>query len=403
MPLIAHEQTIGLLVVGSLTDIPVTTLRILSAIGEIAANALYRSILYDQTERRLQWLSASRSIDQAISNSLDLYTTLNIVLDKAINHLKVDAADILLLKESNRLVYAAGRGFKTSTAGKTSLMVGQIQAGRAALERRTILISDYESTAGWSCELMKLEGFRGYCAVPLIAKGQLKGVIEVFDHRPFTVDSEWVEFLESLAGQAAISIDNASMLETIQRTNMEMAVAFDATLEGWARAIELRNKDMPGHTKRIADLTQRLALEMGVDYRELIHIRRGALLHDVGALMVPERIIHKTGPLTPREQKIMAQHPEHSLDMLSPIGFLRPALDIPYCHHENWDGSGYPRGLKGDEIPLAARIFAVADVWEALTHDNAFRKAWNQRDALNHIVEQEGGNLTLAWWPLSPS
>ena len=171
---------------------------------------------------------------------------------------------------------------------------------------------------------------------------------------------------------------------------MEMAVAFDATLEGWARAIELRNKDIPGHTKRIADMTQRLALEMGVDYRELIHIRRGALLHDVGALMVPERIIHKTGPLTPREQKIMAQHPAHSLEMLSPIGFLRPALDIPYCHHENWDGSGYPRGLKGDEIPLAARIFAVADVWEALTHDTAFRKAWNQQDTLNHIVEQEG-------------
>ena len=206
VPLIAHEQTIGLLVVGSLTEIPVTTLRILSAIGEIAANALYRSILYDQTERRLQWLSASRSIDQAISNSLDLHTTLNIVLDKAISHLKVNAADILLLKESNRLVYAAGRGFKTSTASKTSLMVGQIQAGRAALERRTILISDYESTTGWNCELMKLEGFRGYCAVPLIAKGQLKGVIEVFDHRPFTVDLEWVAFLELLAGQAAISI-----------------------------------------------------------------------------------------------------------------------------------------------------------------------------------------------------
>jgi PAS domain S-box-containing protein len=390
VPLIAHEQTIGLLVVGNRTEIPITTPQILSAIGEIAANALYRSILFDQTERRLQWLSAARSIDQAISNSLDLHTTLNIVLDKAISHLKVNAADILLLKEGNRLVYAAGRGFRTSTASKTSLMVGQIQAGKAALERRTVLISDYESTAGWSCELMKQEGFRGYCAVPLIAKGQLKGVIEVFDRRPFTVDSEWVEFLESLAGQAAISIDNASMLETIQKTNMEMTVALDATLEGWSHAIEMRNKDMPGHTKRIADLTQRLALEMGMDYRELIHIRRGALLHDVGTLMVPERIIHKAGSLTPREQKIIAQHPSYSLDMLSPIGFLRPALEIPYCHHEKWDGTGYPRGLKEDEIPIAARIFAVADVWEALTHDTPFRKAWNQQDALNHIVEQEG-------------
>jgi PAS domain S-box-containing protein len=390
VPLIAHEQTIGLLVVGSLTEIPATTLRILSAIGEIAANALYRSILYDQTERRLQWLSAARSIDQAISNSLDLHTTLNIVLEKAISQLKVNAADILLLKEGNRLVYVAGRGFRTATAGKTSLLVGQIQAGRAALERRTILIPDYESTTGWNCELMKDETFRGYCVVPLIAKGQLKGVIEVFDRRPFTVDSEWVEFLESLAGQAAISIDNASMLETIQKTNMETTVALDSTLEGWSRTIEMRNKEVPGHTKRIADMTQRLALEMGIDYRELIHIRRGALLHDVGTLMVPERIIHKAGQLTPGEKKIVAQHPSHSLEMLSPIGFLRPVLEIPYCHHENWDGTGYPRRLKGDEIPIAARIFAVADVWEALTHDTAYRTAWNQQDALNQITEQEG-------------
>lgn len=390
VPLIAHEQTIGVLVVGSMNEIPVATLRIVSAIGEIAANALYRSILYDQTERRLQWLTAARSIDQAISNSLDLHTTLNIVLDRAVNHLKVIAADILLLKEGNRLVYAAGRGFQSPMASKANLLVGQLQAGKAALERKTVLIADYECTAGWNCELMKQEGFRGYCAVPLVAKGQLKGVIEVFDHHPFTVDTEWVEFLESLAGQAAISIDNASMIETIQRTNMEMTVAFDVTLEGWSRAIEMRNKDMPGHTKRIADLTQQLALEMGVDERQLIHIRRGALLHDVGTIVIPERIIHKAGPLTPRETKIMSQHPSHSLEMLSPIGFLRPALDIPYCHHENWDGTGYPRGLKGAEIPLSARIFAVADVWEALTHDNSFRKAWKQEDALHHIAEQEG-------------
>ncbi len=390
VPLIAHEQTIGLLAVGSMHEIPVTTLRIVSAIGEIAANALYRSTLYDQTERRLQWLTAARSIDQAISNSLDLHTTLNIVLEKAINHLKVDAADVLLLKEGNRLVYASGRGFKTAMASKANILVGQLQAGRAALERRTVLISDYDCTTGWICELMKQESFRGYCAAPLIAKGQLKGVIEVFDRRPFTVDTEWVEFLESLAGQAAISIDNAAMVETIQRTNLEMTVAFDVTLEGWSRAVEMRNRDMPGHTRRIADLTQQLALEMGVDERQLIHIRRGALLHDVGTIMVPERIIHKAGPLTPSEQKIMAQHPSHSLEMLSPIGFLRPALDIPYCHHENWDGSGYPRGLKGESIPLAARIFAVADVWEALTHDHTFRKAWEPEEALNYIGDQAG-------------
>jgi PAS domain S-box-containing protein len=393
VPLIAHEQTIGLLAIGSKKEIPETNLRIVFAIGEIAANALYRSILYDQTERRLQWLNAVRFIDQAISNSLDLYTTLNIVLEKAVNHLKVDAADVLLLKEGNHLVYGAGRGFKSAMVSKTDLLVGQLQAGKAALERSTLIVSDYECTTGWSCELMKQEGFRGYCAVPLLTKGQLKGVIEVFGYQPFTVDSEWVEFLESLAGQAATSIDNAAMLETIQRTNLEMTIAYDVTLEGWSRAVEMRNKDIPGHTERIADLTQQLAREMGIKDNLLIHIRRGALLHDVGTIMIPERILLKTGPLTPRERKIMEQHPDFSREMLSPIKFLNPALDIPYCHHENWDGSGYPRGLKGEAIPLGARIFAVAEAWEALTYDRQSREAWKKEDALTFINEQADGRF----------
>jgi len=390
VPLIAHEQTIGVLAIGSRAEIPETNLRILSAIGEIAANALYRSILYDQTERQLQWLTAVRSIDQAITNSLDLHTTLNVVLEKAISHLKVNAADVLLLREGNRLVYAAGRGFKSTLASKANLLVGQLQAGKAALERRTVMVADFKCTEGWDCELMKQEGFRGYCAVPLLAKGQLKGVIEVFDRQPLTADTEWMSFLESLAGQAAISIDNAAMLETIQRTNMEMSIAYDVTLEGWSRAVEMHYRDTPGHTERIADLTQQLAREMGVEDDRLIHVRRGALLHDVGTIMIPEKILLKSGPLTPKERRIMEQHPGYSHEMLSPINFLRPALDIPYCHHENWDGTGYPQGLKGEGIPLAARIFAVAEAWESLTHDRQFRKAWAREDALKFIFEQSG-------------
>jgi PAS domain S-box-containing protein len=390
VPLIAREQTIGLLAVGSLSDIPGTFLRIVSAFGEIAANALYRSILYDQTERRLQWLTAIRSIDQAITNSLDLHTTLNVVLEKAVNHLQVDAADILLLQEGNRLVYAAGRGFKSAAASKANLLVGQLQAGKAAFERKTVLISDFECTTGWNCELMKQEGFRGYCAVPLIAKGQLKGVIEVFQHRPFNVDREWLEFLESLAGQAAISLDNAEMLVTVQKTNMEMTIAYDVTLEGWSNIVDIRSKKSPGHTERIANMTQQLAKEMGVDNRQLIHIRRGALLHDVGTMMIPEKILLKTRPLTPRELKALQQHPVHSHDMLSPIRFLRPALEIPYGHHENWDGTGYPRGLQGDAIPLSARIFAVAEAWEDLIHDHSLHQAWTPEKALSFIMEQAG-------------
>jgi len=200
------------------------------------------------------------------------------------------------------------------------------------------------------------------------------------------------DIIEAIAAgkQAAISIDNATMLETINKTNIEMTVAFDETLEGWSEIVDRRCREAQGHTERIANMTQQLALEMGIDERLLIHIRRGALLHNVGTILIPEKILLKTSPLTPREKEIMEQHPIRSNEMLSSVRFLRPALEIPYCHHENWDGSGYPRGLRGESIPLAARVFAVAEAWEGLTLDRPGRQALSKDEALSYIVEQSG-------------
>ena len=176
----------------------------------------------------------------------------------------------------------------------------------------------------------------------------------------------------------------------LQEAHSQLLGAYEATIEGWSHAMDLRDRETEGHSQRVTELTLRLAMANGVDTQELIHIRRGALLHDMGKLGIPDSILHKPDTLTAEEWDLMHQHPRVAYNMLHPIEYLRPALDIPYCHHEKWDGSGYPRGLKGDEIPLAARLFTVVDVWDALTSDRPYRRAWTNENALAYIKEQSG-------------
>jgi putative two-component system response regulator len=176
----------------------------------------------------------------------------------------------------------------------------------------------------------------------------------------------------------------------LQRAHHELAQAYDDTLKGWSLALELRDNETQGHSQRVTDLTLSLTQAMGIGDGEIVHIRRGAFLHDIGKMGIPDNILHKPGPLNEDEWKIMRQHPVYAYQLLSPIGYLRPALDIPYNHHEKWDGSGYPRGLKGEQIPLAARIFAVVDVWDALRCNRPYRAAWSDDNVRAYIREQTG-------------
>ena len=178
-----------------------------------------------------------------------------------------------------------------------------------------------------------------------------------------------------------------------ERSKLELAhskliSAYDATIEGWSRAMDLRDKETEGHSQRVTQLTLKLAKAAGMNEEELIHVRRGALLHDMGKLGVPDSVLHKPAKLNDEEWRLMRQHPQLAYDMLYPIEYLRPALDIPYCHHEKWDGSGYPRGLKGEQIPIAAQIFAIVDVWDALTSDRPYRLAWQKEETLKYIKDQ---------------
>ncbi|MCL5611550.1 MAG: HD domain-containing protein [Chloroflexi bacterium] len=290
------------------------------------------------------------------------------------------------------LEYAAGLGFFTAEVMHTSLPLGKSQAGKSALERRIVRIPDLtdQSLEFSHNSLVTDERFAAYVAVPLMAKGEVKGVLEIFQRASLELDDDWMSFLEMLASQAALAIDNALLFEGLEKVNIELTLAYDATIEGWSQALELRDQETQGHSVRVLDLTLRLAAEMGISSKDLQDIHRGVLLHDIGKMGIPDSILHKPGKLTDEEWEIMHEHPKYAYDMLAPIAYLRNSLDIPYCHHEKWDGSGYPRGLSGETIPLPARIFAIVDVFDALTSDRPYRDAWSKEETLDYIREQSG-------------
>ena len=178
--------------------------------------------------------------------------------------------------------------------------------------------------------------------------------------------------------------------KALHAAHNDLQEAYDRTIEGWVRALDLRDRETEGHTQRVTELTIIVAVALGFSAEELVHIRRGALLHDMGKMAIPDEILQKPGPLNEIEWERMRQHPRYAYEMLSPIAYLRPALDIPYCHHERWDASGYPRGLKGEEIPLVARLFSIIDVWDALCSDRPYRKKMPHREVIRYLREKSG-------------
>jgi len=397
VPIRTANEIVGALVIGAALPRQFTEkeTNLLTTLAEIAGNAIHRTQLHEQMQKSLRRLSALRVIDQAITSSVDLGLSLNILVEQARMHLNVDAVSILTLNPGQTLEYRAGRGFETPFASNTRIRLGEGYPGVSALERRPIFAPDLSVTgvSTGRTELSTTELFRAYYVMPLITKGHVKGVIEVFHRSPLQPEPEWVSFLEALAGQAAIAIENSELFESLQRSNSELFMAYDATIEGWSRALDLRDHETEGHTQRVTEITMMLARALNIPEQELVHIQRGSLLHDIGKMGVPDNILLKPGPLNEAEWRSMRQHPLYAFQMLSPIHYLRPALDIPYCHHEKWDGTGYPRGLKGEAIPLSARVFAVVDVWDALRSDRPYRSAWKDDKVREYIVHKTGSHF----------
>jgi len=368
-------------------------LNMMTAIGRQIGLFIVRNQSEEQTKIQLQRISALHEVDMAIAGSFDLRLSLNIFLEKVVTLLKADAADMLILdKHMLRLEYVTGRGFLSDAIKTLHVSLSDEMLGRAVGEHHLINIPDLcvVKDAFNRARILSDEGFVSYYAVPLVAKGYINGVLELVHRIPFRPDQDWLNFLDILATQAAVVIDDAMLFEELRHANIELSTAYDRTIEGWSRALDLRDKETEGHSRRVTDMTLKVAAAMGIGKEELAHIRHGALLHDIGKMGIPDRILLKSVPLTDKEWVIMRKHPAYAYELLWPIVNLRPAIDIPYCHHEKWDGSGYPRGLKGDQIPLAARIFAVVDVWDAMIFDRPYRKGFAKEKALEYIRSNAG-------------
>ena len=401
IPLVIQDQVIGVLAVGRASAFLERELVILSATADIAANAIHRASLNEKTELQVQRLTALRNLNQAIIGSLDLNLTLNLLLDQLLGQLTIDAAAVLLFQStSGQLEYGAGRGFRGQRIRQTRLRPSEGFAGQALYERRMICLSDPQQNdqPGVRRHLFEEERFVFYCGVPLISRGQVQGVLEIFHRTPLHPEAAWLEFLESLGFQAAIALDNATLFEELQRTNTDLTLAYDSTIEGWAQALDYRDRETEGHSRRVTDMTLRMAQRLALPPAQLVHLRRGALLHDIGKMGIPDQILLKPGRLSPQEWEVMRRHPLFAFQLLHPIRYLRPAIDIPYCHHERWDGSGYPRRLKGEQIPIAARIFAVVDVWDALCSQRPYRPAWPRKRCATTSATWPAATLRPRWW-----
>lgn len=344
----------------------------------------------EQLQMQLERLKALRSIDLTILGTSDVQLALKAAVHEAHTHLQADSAVVMLFNPNlHWLETVASFGVHATTPFK--LRMGEGVMGKTALERRPMRFPNLTEESPSFLVLMETLGkLKSFFSMPLIARGNLLGVFGVGLLSPFVPDQEWMDFFENLANQASMAIDTIKSLENLQRANTELTLAYDATIEGWSHAMSLRDKETFDHTDRVTEITLQIARMMGISDQELVHVRRGAILHDIGKMGIPDGILLKPHELTPEEWDVMRKHPVYAHEMLKPIAYLRPALDIPYCHHEKWDGSGYPRGLKGEQIPVAARIFSIADVWDALRFDRPYRKRWSDKETLEYIRSESG-------------
>jgi putative nucleotidyltransferase with HDIG domain len=350
------------------------------------------SVLADITERkqRESELEVIASTSAALRTTLTRAELLPAVLERVTQLLQVDAAALVVQSPGGtgtRVEHASGGWTHWKAAqelpgqGEIGYVISTGQAYHTRQVSRELALGGPGGT-----DLACAAAF-----LPMVAQEKVIGAVCVGRQVEFT-EAE-MSLLNIVSDIAAHAIQNALLFEEVRDRATQLAEVYDTTLEGWSRALDLRDRDTEGHTQRVTQMTMRLAQEVGIGEQELVHVQRGGLLHDIGKMGIPDNILHKAGPLTDEEWQVMRKHPEYALEMLVQIAYLRPALDIPYCHHERWDGSGYPRGLKGQEIPLSARVFAIADVWDALRSDRPYRHKWDEVSVRKYIQSEAGNHF----------
>ena len=392
LPVLAEERVVGLIELQSPEKqaYQEEDIKWIKVISNQVGLSLQKIQLFTELQQRNAELSTLAVIDTAVLTRFEAQEIYSIILEQITNRMRADAAVLSLYQpQEGILKFVSQVGYRNPNLINQFVRLGEGLAGKAALTQHVFYCDlTVPGNINLLIEEFRAEEFKAYYGISMIAETRLIGVLELLFRAPYQADEKWLNFYEMLANQAAIALNMLQLNQNLQTAHQELLEAYDLTIQGWSQALDMRDKETEDHTQRVADLTIQMAKSLGLDGDELIDIRRGALLHDIGKLGIPDSILLKPGSLTAEEWQVMKQHPVLAYQLLKPIHYLEKALEIPYCHHEKWDGTGYPRGLKEDEIPLSARLFAVADVYDALTSDRPYRKAWSKEAALDYIQSQ---------------
>ena len=337
-------------------------------------------------------------INQTLVHTRDKETLFNEICRVAIEHGKFRMAWIGVIDKTN--IWVQPKVFAGEEQGyleNVSIdyhdqVLGSGPTGTAIREERCIICQDIATDprmTPWR-ELALSRGYRSSAAVPIREHGRVVGALTVYADEVNGFDAENESLLDQIGQDVSFALDSILAEAERKRAENNLEEAYDTTLEGWAKALELRDKETEGHSRRVTETTLAVASAMGFSAEALVHIRRGSILHDIGKMGIPDQILRKPGPLTEAERQIVLKHPDTAYNLLKQISYLEKALEIPHCHHEKWDGTGYPRGLRGEEIPLSARIFAIVDVWDALSSDRPYRKAWQRDEVIQYLINDSG-------------
>lgn len=346
-----------------------------------------------QVENQTKKIQAEYAINRILQSSLNFRETFYAIFEILSDLIGVDAAIVLNYSPvSRQFDLLATHGLGARALAKIHLYIENRLTRRVVEGHRTIEVENILTVEPGEnhLNLFSQEGLQAHVTIPLINQRDLLGILEIFWREAQYADNWKLEILQLIGEAVTYAMEHTTVLEALKRRNDELTSTYTATLEGLTRALELRDLETEGHTRRVSALTVRLAEHMRIPADQRASIQQGALLHDIGKLGIPDAILLKPGSLSPREWKVMQQHPLYAYNILAPILSLRQALDIPLYHHERWNGSGYPYGLKGQQIPLSARLFAVVDVYDALTSDRPYRSAWTRSQAIEYLREQTG-------------
>lgn len=346
-------------------------------------------------------LAALLKVSSMLASTLDLPSLMQTAIDAACDVMELESGAIYLLDGAMLAMQATAPPTPPEFPEeyRSAPLTDHPHIRRCITTRNPLWVADavWETMSPAERGVCKARGLRSILYVPLVADGTAIGAfIMASIGKTKVLGNSDIDLCRTLAHQISMAVANAQLHQSLLDANRHLASAYDETLEGWAVALEMRDQETRGHADRVLRLTMELAARMGVPPEQWEHVRRGTLLHDIGKMGVPDSILQKPGPLTDDEWTVMKTHPQKALDMLGAIDFLVPALEIPYCHHERWDGTGYPRGLAGEEIPLVARIFAVVDVYDAVTSDRYYRCGWTHDETLAHIRKESGRHFDPA-------